>query len=621
MTGRLPVEAICRCKCPTAGAVDLGPCDRPDPHERAATRVEAAHLRGDFARVSAYDELYLLSVRADASRPGVAPGAPADSPYTEWVIAMLAPRSVPGRFAAFIAMSFTAVLALSGATVAQDLFTDDTITSAATTEEPQLTGQEQAQQLVEQGQKALEEGDFETALASYDPLVRAIEAQPLPNPQVAAAFHTARGQAFVGLGDYEAALADFTEAEQHEANFVPMLLARGNLYLEQSAADLALADFQLAVEQGRTNLAALFGLGKSYVLLGGASQAIKPLSYVLSKDDQNAEAYQLRAQAMAGVFKFDDAYDDIKKSLDIDPENYETYFALGTIYFRDEKFAEAATAFGAAIERYVPPPESEEPYAQGYLTKALALVEAGKDAEDEAVRKKAYEDALTDCDELLEQLGDSPLYQSARAAVELRRGIALRLLGRYGDAINAFTETINNTANLADLSEAHFRRGICFFYIDEDSLAVADFKMAATVAYDDPRARLWEGFAYSKSGEYFEAVRAFGQAIAQSDRYVPAYVNRGLAYMMLADYEKAAADFDEAIRLEPTIGSHYFKRGVALERLGEFQRAADSFVNAARFDKNNVVAYRKAADALRQLGNNELASEYRKQAAELESAQ
>ena len=81
-----------------------------------------------------------------------------------------------------------------------------------------------------------------------------------------------------GLEDSEAALADFKEALQGEPNHVPALVARGKLYLDQNANELAAADFQLALEQDRRNQDVLFGIGKAYVLLGGPQQAIKPLT-------------------------------------------------------------------------------------------------------------------------------------------------------------------------------------------------------------------------------------------------------------------------------------------------------------------------------------------------------
>ena len=521
----------------------------------------------------------------------------------------------PLRWAASLALALAAGCVIASAALAQDLTTP--LGGEEQAEQPrQLTG-EDLQRMLEEGEEALKSEDWESALGTYDQLVR-IFRQRLDTQVFLPIVYTGRGRAFGGLEELEAALADFKSALEQEPNHVPALVARGDLYLNAGATDLALADFQKAVENDRRNLEVLFGLGKAYVLLGGAQQAIKPLTYVILQDDQNAEAFRLRSQAYAGVAKYAEAHEDIDASLRLNPDDYETHFALGALYLREEKFAESAQAIEDSIQRYVPKEEgSDEPFAQGYLTKAAVLIELGKTSDDEALKEQAYETALADCDRLLELLGDSPIYASIRSATEFRRGVALRMLGQLGEAINALTEALNINP---DLGEAYLRRGICFYHVGENDLAVADFQQAAIIAYDDPRPRLWEGFAQAKAGNLYEAVRAYGQAIAQSDRYVPAYVNRGLTYMMLEDYQKAIEDFHEAIRLEPTVASHYFKRGLAYERLGDYQLAADSFASAIKFDEKHAAAYRHAADALSQLGRGELAGEYRSKAAELEAA-
>jgi tetratricopeptide (TPR) repeat protein len=533
------------------------------------------------------------------------------------VVAMSAPLALARRITVCFLLSVAAICTLAGAVAAQGL-------DAAEDQQGQQQIDPQAE--FNRGEEALAKGDFDTALDAYDKLVNAFK-QQTASPFLPA-IHTGRGRAFLGLNDLESALADFNAAIAADTyeTYWPARVFRGNLYLGVNQPGAALGDFQAAVEQQRRNVEALFGLGKSMVLLGGSQQAIKPLSYVLSAGDDDesavrlrAEAYSLRAQANAGILKLDEAHEDIERSMAINPDNYETHFALGTIYLREEKYAEAAEAFADAIERYVPKdPDSAEPFAQGYLTKAATMVELGKHSDDSEVKRQAYEAAVADCDTLLELVGDSPIYAGVRSATEYRRGVAFRMLGRLGDAINALTEAININP---ELSEAYLRRGICFYHINEDKLAEADFRMAASIAYDDPRMRLWEGFTLAKMGEYYEAIRAYGQAITESDRYVPAFVNRGLAYLALEDYEKAIADFDDAIRLEPTVAGHYFKRGVAYEGLGDYEKAADSFANAARFDEEFVPAYRRAADALAAMGQNELAGEYRKTAAELAAKQ
>ncbi len=246
------------------------------------------------------------------------------------------------------------------------------------------------------------------------------------------------------------------------------------------------------------------------------------------------------------------------------------------------------------------------------------LLEAAKKAPDQETKDELYAQALAECDKLLDLTGDDARYAQIRSATEFRRGVCLRLMGRYGDAVAALTEAINLNP---DLAEAYFRRGICFYNMDEEDLAVLDFKHAGNIEYTDPRPKLWEGFAFAKKGEFHEAIRCYGEALAQSDRYVPAYVNRGLAYMMLDENDKALTDFNAALRLEPAEWTHYFKRGMAYERLGKAKQAADSFVSALRFYDKYPPTYRHAAAALNSLGQNDVAAEYTSKAAELEAEQ
>jgi tetratricopeptide (TPR) repeat protein len=536
---------------------------------------------------------------------------------------MLAPSRLVNRLLLLAVLSIVATCFLAVA-LAQDPLGEPAATTepaagGAAPAQPQQLTAEDVQRMFKEGEQELKDKDFQKALSTYDTLIRILKQQGFQAQVFLPVVYTGRGQAFAGLVDPEAAKADYDEALKENSAHVPALVARGRLYFELGANDLALADFEAAKEQERQNPEVMFGLGKAYLLLGGPQQAIKPLTYAIAANDKNAEAYRLRAQAYVGVGKNDKANEDIQKALSLDPDDYENYFALATIRLREENYPEAIQAIEDSIQRYKPKDaESDQPFAQGFLTKAAVFLEAAKKAPTAEAKAEIYEKALAECDRLLKMVDKSPAYDQIRAAIEFRRGVALRLLGRYGDAVAALTEAINLNP---DLAEAYFRRGICFYNMNEYELAVLDFKNAGNIEYQDPRPRLWEGFAYAEMANYHEAIRCYGEALAESDRYVPAYVNRGLAYMMLGENEKALADFNAALRLEPAEWTHYFKRGMVYERLGKQQQAADSFVTALRFYDQYPPAYRHAAAALASLGHNDLATEYRDRAADLEAEQ
>jgi tetratricopeptide (TPR) repeat protein len=505
-----------------------------------------------------------------------------------------------------LALTIFAGLATSAIVVAQETEAGTETTDAATAEAgvegetPRTAADitlEEAQAAAEEGEQAIAAKDYDKAFAAYTKLLQYGSVDPFNRSLAVLMGYTGRGQALAGMEEYEAAIEEFKLATDQMPTFTPALVARGQMFLEAGAADQALPDFEAAVKADRTNLPAQFGLGKSYVMLGYAPQAIKPLTRVLEADPQNAEAYRLRGTAYAGVYKIVEALADLQEAISLNPEDYEAYFALGAVYLREEKFDEAAAEFARAIQHYKPKKGQEDiPYMQGHLTLASAYIEQGKKTKDEAAKKAAYQAAIDQSETLLKMLDEkNPAYAPYRAAALHGRGIGERMKGELGKAIKSFTEALKLSP---DLAETYFRRGICFHLIGEDKMAISDFVQSANLNVDepDPRANLWEGFTHAKLGDYLEAVRAYGNAIAASDRYTPAYVNRGLAYMQLKEYDKAIADFNEAIRLEPTQADHYYKRGIAYERLGDNEKAAASFASAIQFNEKHEGARQKAAE-------------------------
>jgi tetratricopeptide (TPR) repeat protein len=521
-----------------------------------------------------------------------------------------------------IALSAGAVLAFSGVAKAQAP-TPPQADAPKTDATPGAAGEAptfDANAAKQKGDEALKAGDYQTALVAYNDIVANIAKATTQDVYQAMTLvgYIGRGKALAGLKEYEAAIDDFKHILDADPGSVPALIARGTVYLDTNQADSALVDFQMATKAERSNLEALFGLGKALVTLGRAEEAVTPLTRVITADPKNAEAYRLRGTGYAGQFKTKQAIEDLQQAISLNPDDYEAYATLGIVHLRAEEYQNAVDQFAKAIEHYKPKAGQEDlPYAQGYLTLATAYTELGKHAKDEAASKAAYKSAMGECEKLLAQLdAKNPTHAQARAAAIYSRGVAERMQGEYVPAIKSFTEALELNPELGD---AYFRRGICFHKLNEDQMAVSDFERAAHIPpYDDPRYNLWAGLTHAKLGEYHKALRSYGDAIAASDRYTPAYYNRGLTYMQLGEYEKAVADFNESIRLAPNKAEYYFKRGVALQKQRDYKKASESFATAIAFDNKYAAAYRHMSEVLTALGHSELAGQYKQKADQLE---
>ena len=110
---------------------------------------------------------------------------------------------------------------------------------------PLLHGGENAMQ---RGTAAFRSGDYDLAIASFSEVLRL-------NPKDAAAFNM-RAVAHAKKGDFDAAIADYTEAIRLDPKLVTAWFMRGKARQEKGDHENALADFNEAVRLGPKNVAA-----------------------------------------------------------------------------------------------------------------------------------------------------------------------------------------------------------------------------------------------------------------------------------------------------------------------------------------------------------------------------
>ncbi len=522
-------------------------------------------------------------------------------------------------FSDLLAAALVALVLVPGIARAQD----EAAAEEPAAEESAEQGDAQAEleALVKRGQEEYEAEDYEAAAATFSEVAaKSGGYNPLPL--------LLRAKAYAKMEEYEAALKDLKDATTYGAQnpgvAAEAASTRADIFMEVGAFDQALPDVQAAVSFDRNNPGLQFKLGKVLANVGrtqpGAfDAAVKALTKYLKSEEaekeenaqQKAEALRLRAGANAALTYYDEANEDLDASLEIDGENYESYFTRGTIELLQKNYAAAVEAFEVSVKNYVPKKEIDKmPFIQGYLTLASALEEQGKEETDPDKKKAIFERERDVMAEMVEKIPeDDQNGLPAKGAALFRQAVADRLLGNMADAVKGFSQAIELNPGF---SEAYFRRGICFFNMGEEGMAIGDFEQAAALNFASPRENLWKGLAHAQQGDYIEAIRAYGEALAVSDRYTPAYVNRGLAYMQLKDYDKAISDFNDAIRIQPTEPKHYYRRGQAYAAKGDTEKAIRSLMNAVEFDNTFMEAHVALADLLERTGRKSLADEYRR---------
>ena len=479
----------------------------------------------------------------------------------------------------------------------------------------------QAEAAYAEGIQQLEQENWAEAVAAFS------NAIGIDGTDTFARAFVGRGDALRGMGDYPTALESYLQATRIYEAAPPSPEAarayngRGICYRETDQIDLAINDFDTAVQMDRESAEIAANYGDLLVQIGDAPRALGYLDQAIELDPNNAEAYRNRGLAHAEIQEFEEATRDLARSVEINPENYETHAALAGIYIVQNMYVPGIDAISQAIVHYEPQQSSDpDTFIQGYLRRAemqfnLALLEETPPEE----RDSLFRAVIADTDRVLEEFPDS--YPNSGFALH-QRGLALRMQERFSEAIKALTDAIQMVPagrGSRYTANAYLKRGICWHYQGQNSLARGDFEQAAGISFEDPLPHLWIGFTHAQEGNYRDAIESYGEAIAKSPIFPAPYVNRGLAYMQLGDYQKAVDNFNEAIRNEPTEADHFYKRGVAHLRLEEYQKAFDSFVLASLNDEKSAPPLRGAAIALRGLGRDSLASQYESRASDHEA--
>lgn len=447
----------------------------------------------------------------------------------------------------------------------------------------------------------------------------------------------AKGQQLLAAGDIAGAVSQFSQAVEFDPSFAQGYLERGRglrklgqdrlavkslsralsvaddavlravIYYERGAANYDVGEYQkalddldraaefrpgsadVAYQRGRTLVKLAAQEYAAGIATAGATigRAIAAFDRAIDIRPEFADALADRGEARAGLGEIDEAIDDLTQATKLRPDDRALQFRLAIVDLQraararnagPQSEAQRATDLAAAIAllQSITETAADDQAAdaeqvdedQVVLTRAVARIELATLVAP-AERAALYESALADCDAVIKN--------TPRAATaHFQRGVALRLLGKYREAVAAFTEALRLAP---ENTEARIRRGITWFYLEEYDLAMDDFRGVGLLT-GDPRPSFWIGVIHAQRGDHLEAIRAYTEALDENPRYRLALVNRSLSLMHLGHFQRAIDDLNRLIQLNPGDAQAYRRRGLAQQRLGREEEAQRSFAKA-----------------------------------------
>jgi len=433
------------------------------------------------------------------------------------------------------------------------------------------------------------------------------------------------GKALFDEKKYEEAYERLQRANQETTKQIPEALyyeGRAALELKQlrDAGTALNAAVEAAKAESETQEAPkeyLYYLGKVLVDAGQFEEAIKSsLTPAIRLDESYADAYHQRGVAYRQLQDVKHAEKDLKKATELDANKKEYFTDLGVLYYMDKQPEKSIEALTKAIQLTEAEPtegkteeEIEKGYPDPYVARGAAYIVLGKQAKTPAAARDAYEKAVSDSEKAVQIRADE-------GSSYFNLGLALRFLGRYQDAIAAFSKGLERIApESPTFGESYLRRGICWYYLGDYGMAETDFYLGLAVSLDqDARAHFWHGLSMAKQGRMAEALQAYDRALAMRPDFYDAHYNRALANLALKEYQKAITSINYYIALRSEDARGFFARGLAQSYLGQDREALASYTRAIELDPQDAQARFNRALINQRLGRSAEAQRDRSEA-------
>jgi tetratricopeptide (TPR) repeat protein len=256
-------------------------------------------------------------------------------------------------------------------------------------------------------------GKYQEALETYE---RALTLDPMN-----AAYELERAKALIALKRDDRALEACARAQQLDPLNAEAYSVQGNLYLELGLDERALQCYEQAIERDPKNPCYYSRRGDALRWLGRDAEALAAYDQALRLKPASREAcaalFRAKAHAYYNLDRYPAALDFYSRTLDLEPDDADSYYYKGQVLYQLQRFEEALEAFNQALEL-----KSESaPYHahRGYTLYQL----------------QRYEEAL-------QALDNSLAIDSDDAVIYNAEGNILYTLGRYPEALEKYDRAI-----------------------------------------------------------------------------------------------------------------------------------------------------------------------------------
>lgn len=419
--------------------------------------------------------------------------------------------------------------------------------------------QKKAKQLVEQGDRALQQKNYQAAIEQYKQAISLV-----PNNGTA---HFGKGSAHYYLKENDLALAELDMALRQ--GYKPLEIHKRRWFVHDAAKNhaAALADIKEILKLEPNNQDFLVALGDSNFGTGNFPEALAAYQKVVLKVPNNADLFFKIAEVQ---FKLNNTDGEASAAEEAIKKNTrflgDSYFYLGDARQKQRRFTEAIDAYKRALASK---PEIYEAYRNlAELYRRENRIPEAIDISKKALRQFPNDGNIYTDLSWYYSLSDrhEDAVEAALAGVQLLPGEYLaytNLCRAYNDtkqpelAIPACNKALKITPNDG---ETHFYLGVANELSGREAEAAKYYKRAVTglIEYTANNSDYSDGFyllgnAYFKDNQRAKALEAYKKVLELNPRFSRARYNMGIIQVLEKNKPGALAQHAALLPLDPAL--------------------------------------------------------------------
>jgi tetratricopeptide (TPR) repeat protein len=355
------------------------------------------------------------------------------------------------------------------------------------------------------------------------------------NPQCWMAYQNLGG-VFMKANRADLAVPQFQKALDINPDDTEAMNELGVAVMQQGQTEQAIALFTRALEIAPNKAETHINLGVALLQKGDPEKAANHFQHAAQTEPMNAQARKDLAMAYSKEGQWDDAVTQYQRAADIEPANPETLFGLGSVLTRAGRLDEAMAQFRRVLA-------IDDGHSEAHFNLALGLLREGK--ADDAV-------------------------SHLKRALEINPGFA----------------------------EAHDILGNAFLQEGKPDDASAQIQAAVALKPDDAQIQNDVGAMRARQGSADEAVAHYRKALEIDPGFATARVNLANILLQGGRAAEAASEYTRALEAEPNDAHLRNNLGIALVRDGRMREAAEQFRKALEIDPGYADARRNLSIVL-----------------------